>query len=82
MGGIKPPPSITKKRGTDEPQNGETVKGKVKNMKTYQVEFTGFSAFTDTALVYDVSNRQEAIKAVKAHYGKNVKIISAKVYKD
>lgn len=50
-------------------------------MKNYQVKFTGFSAFTDTTIVYDVASRQEAIQAVKDHYGKQVKIISAKAIK-
>lgn len=51
-------------------------------MKNYQVKFKGFSAFTDTVIVYDVASRQEAIQAVKEHYGSSVKIISAKMIKD
>lgn len=51
-------------------------------MKNYQVKFTGFSAFTDTIIVYDVASRQEAIQAVKDHYGKQIKVISAKAIKD
>lgn len=51
-------------------------------MKNYQVKFKGFSAFTDTIIVYDVASRQEAIQSVKEHYGSSVKIISAKLIKD
>lgn len=51
-------------------------------MKNYQVKFKGFSAFTDTVIVYDVASRQEAIQVVKEHYGSSVKIISAKMIKD
>ena len=59
----------------------DTMKGGY-TMKNYQVKFTGFSAFTDTIIVYDVASRQEAIQAVKDHYGKQIKVISAKEIKD
>lgn len=51
-------------------------------MKTYNVTFTwSGSVFTEHQIVYYVDNRQQAIKAVKDHYGKSVKIISAKEMK-
>lgn len=48
-------------------------------MKNYRVIFkwTG-SIFEETTIVYSVNNRQQAIQAVKDHYGTKAKIISAR----